>query len=52
MNQVEYKIKLLKLGKNQTEIAQEYGVTRQWVNEIVNGKVKCDKFDNWLNQKL
>jgi transcriptional regulator with XRE-family HTH domain len=49
MNQVEYKIKLLLLGKTQKEIAEQYGCTRQWINEIVNQKVKCDKFDRWLN---
>ena len=38
MNNLNLKIKLLKAGITQADIAREIGVTRAFVNQIINGQ--------------
>ena len=48
MSHIDFKIAVLKSGLKQSDIAKEYGCSRQWVNQLLNGKVQCIKFNEWF----
>ena len=52
MHHIEYKKALLDLELKQSDLAIEYGCSREWINRILNGKVKCNKTENWLKDRL
>ncbi len=52
MDRVEYKILLLRLGVSQRELAQKLGYCESYVSQIIAGKRKSKRFEEFIQRKL
>ena len=52
MDRVEYKILLLRLGVSQRELAQKLGYYESYVSQIIAGKRKSKRFEEFIQRKL
>ena len=52
MDRVEYKILLLRLGVSQRELAQKLGYCERYVSQIIAGKRKSKRFEEFIQRKL
>lgn len=48
----EVKIRLIELGINQTDLANEYGCSKTLISKAINGNVKYPKIINFLEDHL
>ena len=52
MDRVEYKILLLRLGVSQRELAQKLRYCESYVSQIIAGKRKSKRFEEFIQIKL
>ena len=52
MDRVEYKILLLRLGISQRELAQKLGYCESYVSQIIAGKRKSKRIEEFIQRKL
>lgn len=52
MDRVEYKIILLKLGISQRKVAEKLGYCESYISQIIAGKRKSKRFEEFLQRKL
>lgn len=52
MKATEIKIALLKLGIKQVEIARRLNVSRQAVNSVINGRLRSNNIESYIERLI
>ncbi len=52
MDRIEYKIILMRLGVTQRELATQLGYSESYISQIIAGKRKSNRFQEFIQRKL